>query len=91
MQFYFLIQLLAGEAKLVTITAELLTKGHVYRYQRKESKEVQAGIITLWRSYKEVSNTATQLLKDISFCIHRFVIFDSNLLFLILLIIVDVC
>ena len=73
LQFYVLVRLLQDESKLVIITTELLSKGQVYRYQRKESQTTQSdGIIKLWKTYKEGTIDATQLLKDISFCVHQF-------------------
>ena len=46
--------------------------GTVYRYQRKEAQRVQSVIIKLWKYYKEGTINASELLKDISFRVHRF-------------------
>ena len=71
-QFYLLLQLLKDKAKLVKVNSELLSMGTVYRYQRKEAQRVRSVIIKLWKSYKERTINASELLKDISFRVHRF-------------------
>ena len=70
-QFY-LLQLLKDKAMLVKVNSELLSMGTVYRYQTKEAQRVQSVIIKLWKSYKEGTINASELLKDFSFRVHRF-------------------
>jgi hypothetical protein len=64
--FYTLVALLHEEARLVQLTAILVSEKHLKRYQKKVYASVQATLFGAWNDYVKGSRTTSSLLRACS-------------------------
>lgn len=61
--FYFLICELFSEAADIPLQLRLVAEGKLRRYQRKQTRQVQQMIFSLWQQYKDNTISASHLLR----------------------------
>ena len=64
LQFYLLLQILQERAEMVPLTASLVRRACIYKFQRASTKSFQAHIISLWESYSGQGQFVTSHLGD---------------------------
>ena len=67
LQFYLLIELLHREARLTSITIQLVSDKKLKRIQRKKYRQLQQKLFDAWDEYQTGNKNAAKLLR---FCSH---------------------
>ena len=65
LQFYLLLQILQERAEMVPLTASLVRRACIYKFQRASTKSFQAHVISLWESYSAGNFLPSVMLNDI--------------------------